>query len=233
MRVPDGVWGLGMIVATAAYAIMGSGVPTRTALIALLVLAWGLRLSLHMWWRARRGLGSPSYELTRADRSPWWRGFARISLPQGVLILVVSTPILAATRGHTPRDLTPLDLLGVLVWGVGFACEVVGDTQLARFKADPANRGAVLRTGLWAYSRHPNLFGEATLWWGVFLIALSTPGGWMTVYSPILMTVALLRVSGVAPQEKKLTAMRPGYSAYVATTPAFVPWFPRKAAGRG
>ncbi len=176
-RVPDGVWGLGMVIATAVYAVMGSGVPARTALIATLVLAWGLRLSVYMWWRACHDLGSPSYELTHADRSSWWRGFARISLPQGVLILVVSTPILAATRGHTPRDLTPVDLLGVLVWGVGFACEVVGDAQLARFKADPANRGAVLRTGLWAYSRHPNLFGEATLWWGFFLIALGTPGG--------------------------------------------------------
>ncbi len=114
------------------------------------------------------------------------------------------------------------------MWGLGFFFEAVGDWQLARFKADPANSGKVMRSGLWAYTRHPNYFGEATLWWGHYLIAAGTADGYWTLFSPILMTVLLLRVSGVVLLERRQVQTKPKYREYIESTSAFLPWFPRK-----
>jgi steroid 5-alpha reductase family enzyme len=127
---------------------------------------------------------------------------------------------------HVFDALTLLDGLAILVWAIGFFFEAVGDLQLARFKADPANRGKVMDTGVWRYTRHPNYFGDATQWWAYYLIALAA-GGWWTIFSPILMTTLLLRVSGVALLEKSLDS-RPGYKEYIESTSAFIPWLPRK-----
>ena len=113
------------------------------------------------------------------------------------------------------------------MFAVGFGFEVVGDYQLERFRAEPSNRGTVLDRGLWRYTRHPNYFGDATMWWGMYAIAASTPGGWLTVLSPALMTWLLMRVSGVTLLEDGLKASKPGYRAYITRTPAFFPWFPR------
>ena len=115
----------------------------------------------------------------------------------------------------------------MLLFAVGFGFEVVGDYQLERFRAEPGNRGTVLDRGLWRYTRHPNYFGDATMWWGMYAIAASTPNGWLTVLSPALMTWLLMRVSGVTLLEEGLKASKPGYRAYIARTPAFFPWFPR------
>ena len=134
---------------------------------------------------------------------------------------------LVAVRASRPTAFTALDGLGIVLFTVGFAFEVVGDYQLARFKADPAHRGEVLDRGLWRYTRHPNYFGDATLWWGLYAIAAATPGGWLTIPAPALMTFLLVRVSGVALLEESLRLSKPGYRAYVARTPAFFPWFPR------
>ncbi len=131
------------------------------------------------------------------------------------------------------RDgLTWLDDLGLVVWGIGFFFEAVGDWQLARFKARPENKGKVLNRGVWRYTRHPNYFGDAAQWWGFFLIAAAASAYW-TVYSPILMTLLLVRVSGVALLEKTLKDTKPGYKEYVESTNAFVPWFPHKPKGSG
>jgi steroid 5-alpha reductase family enzyme len=108
--------------------------------------------------------------------------------------------------------------------------ESVGDWQLARFKADPENRGKVMDRGLWRYTRHPNYFGDALVWWGLFLIAAGPGTGWFTVVSPIIMTVLLVRVSGVALLERSQVRKKPGYRDYIARTSAFVPWFPRNIA---
>ena len=116
---------------------------------------------------------------------------------------------------------------------VGFAFEAVGDLQLTRFRADPSNRGKVLDTGLWHYTRHPNYFGDAVVWWSFFGVALATPGALWTIYSPVLMTFLLLKVSGVGLLEKKLQQTRPEYAEYVAATNAFLPWWPRRDAARG
>ncbi len=118
-------------------------------------------------------------------------------------------------------------ILGALVWGAGFYFESVGDWQLARFKSDPANKGKVMRTGLWRYTRHPNYFGDATVWWGLFIIAAATVSGTWTIFSPIVMTFLLLRVSGVALLERKQAETKPEYREYIESTSAFLPWFPR------
>jgi steroid 5-alpha reductase family enzyme len=114
-----------------------------------------------------------------------------------------------------------------LVWLFGFIFEAGGDWQLARFKGDPANKGKLLTTGLWSYTRHPNYFGDAAQWWGFFLLALAT-GAWWTAFSPAIMTFLLMRVSGVALLEKTLVETKPGYAEYIARTPAFFPWLPKK-----
>jgi steroid 5-alpha reductase family enzyme len=111
---------------------------------------------------------------------------------------------------------------------IGFFFEAVGDWQLARFKANPNSKGMVMDQGLWAYTRHPNYFGETLIWWGIFLITLATPGSWWTIVSPIIITVVLLKMTGVTLMEKTIVHTRPGYSEYIAKTNAFLPWFQKK-----
>ena len=147
---------------------------------------------------------------------------------QALILWIVAAPLLAGQSSGTPDHLTAADFAGSAVWLLGFAFEAVGDAQLAAFRADPANAGKVLSTGLWRFTRHPNYFGDALIWWGLFVIATSVPGGGWTAFSPILMTVLLVRVSGVALLEESLRETRPGYSDYVARTSAFIPWPPRR-----
>jgi len=125
-----------------------------------------------------------------------------------------------------PSSFVLLDLLGTIVWVVGFTFEAVADWQLYRFKSDPANDGKVLDQGLWAYSRHPNYFGESVIWWGLYLIALATPGSWWVIVSPLLITFLLLKVSGVTLLEKTIQESKPEYREYIKSTSAFFPWFP-------
>jgi steroid 5-alpha reductase family enzyme len=134
--------------------------------------------------------------------------------------------LLAAQISAQPNQLTWLDYAALLVWLIGFFFEAVGDWQLVHFKANPANKGKVLQTGVWRYTRHPNYFGDATQWWAYYLIALAA-GGWWTIFSPIIMTTLLMRVSGVTLLEKSLKETKPGYKEYVETTSEFIPWFPR------
>ncbi len=170
-------------------------------------------------------------------RFAWLSAFTVFGL-QGALLLVIAMPLVAATSiagrpaaaGSGAAGLGPFDFAGIGLFLIGFFFEAVGDAQLARFKANPANRGKVCDVGLWRYSRHPNYFGDATLWWGFFLVACAVPGGWRTIGSPLVMTVLLLKVSGVALLERGLTSTKPGYADYIARTSAFVPWFPRHAA---
>ena len=138
---------------------------------------------------------------------------------------LISTPLIAAQTSGFPVILTPLDYIGVLLWLIGMIFESIGDLQLMSFKADPANKGKLLTTGLWKFSRHPNYFGEAALWWGYYLIALVS-GFWWTIFSPILMTYLLFKVSGVAMLERTMK-LKPGYEDYMKKTNAFFPWFPK------
>jgi steroid 5-alpha reductase family enzyme len=225
----DPFWSLLFLIAAIVYlALAEKGSQDRQLLLLALVAIWSLRLSLYLAWR-NRGKGEDfRYRQWREDYGDrwWWRSFFQVFLLQGLLAWIISIPLLAAMAGESPAHLTVLDGLAVVVWLVSFFFEAVGDFQLARFRADPANKGRVLRTGVWRYTRHPNYFGEATQWWGYYLLALAAGGFW-TIYAPLLMTVLLLRVSGVTLLEKTLTRTKPQYQDYIATTSAFVPWFPK------
>jgi steroid 5-alpha reductase family enzyme len=145
---------------------------------------------------------------------------------QGVFLLIVAAPVIFVNGQPEGRPLRWLDFVGVAVWAFGMFWEAVSDYQLLRFKRDPANKGKVMDRGLWRYSRHPNYFGEATLWWGIFVVALSSDHGWISAIGPATLTFLLLRVSGVAMLERKKED-DPKYQAYKARTSAFVPWVPR------
>jgi steroid 5-alpha reductase family enzyme len=167
----------------------------------------------------------------RASRGPSfaWTSLFTVFWLQALILWAVSMTLFQAQRSATPASLTWIDAVGLACFATGLFFESVGDWQLARFKSDPANRGKLLTTGLWRYTRHPNYFGDAMVWWGFFLFALATPGSLWTIYSPMLMTFLLMRVSGVALLEKALAKTKPGYEAYVARTNAFFPWFPRRS----
>jgi len=226
--IVDIFWGTGFVIANWVYfALTPDGFPLRKWLIGILVTIWGLRLSLHI---LRRNWGKPEdfrYQVWRREAGSrwWWLSFFRVFLLQGILMWIISVPLLTAQHGAKPAHLILFDILGVIVWGIGFFFESVGDLQLAHFKADPANKGKVMDRGVWRYTRHPNYFGDSAQWWGYYLIA-AFAGGWWTLFSPILMTLFLLRVSGVALLEKTLEK-RPGYQEYIRKTSAFIPWFPR------
>ncbi|MFN7941729.1 MAG: DUF1295 domain-containing protein [Thermoanaerobaculia bacterium] len=228
--VVDVLWGPGFLLAAAVAARLGAGHPARRALVLALAGLWSLRLALHIF-RRNRGLGE-DYRY-RAMRERHGARFAGVSLftvflLQAALSLWISAPLVAATATGADRPLGVLDFAGAALWGFGFFFEAVGDWQLARFKADPAHRGQVMDRGLWRYTRHPNYFGDAALWWGFYLLACAVPRGAWTILSPIVMTFLLLRVSGVALLEKGLAASKPRYRDYIARTSAFVPWFPRE-----
>jgi steroid 5-alpha reductase family enzyme len=229
--IVDIFWGTGFVVSNWVYfALAPDGFPVRKWLIGILVTIWGLRLSVYILWR-NWGKGEDfRYRQWREEAGPkwWWQSLFKVFLLQGFLMWIISAPLLAAQISPTPDRLAILDLVAVPVWLIGFFFEAVGDLQMARFKADPANRGKVLSSGVWRYTRHPNYFGDATQWWAYYLIAASASGFW-TIFSPILMTVLLLRVSGVTLLEKTLKETKPGYKEYVESTSAFIPWFPRKA----
>lgn len=226
--VADVCWGIGFVSLAWLYVAVSPALTPRSWLVAGLITLWGGRLSLHIF-RRNHGRGEdPRYRAMRAShgRPFWWRSLFVVFWLQGALLWFVALPVLVAIRAPQPAALTVVDLAGLAVFGVGFAFEVVGDHQLARFTLDPANRGQVLDRGLWRYTRHPNYFGDAALWWGVYLVAAATPGGWQLLLSPLLMTLLLLRVSGVTLLEESLTVSKPGYGEYIARTPAFLPWFP-------
>ena len=229
--IVDIFWGPGFVMTNWVYfALTVDGYPARKWLICALVTIWGLRLGLHILLR-NKGKGEDfRYQKWREEAGApwWWRSLFKVFLTQGILMWIISAPLLAAQVSATPARLTLLDSLALAVWAVGFFFEAVGDLQLARFKANPANRGQVMDRGVWRYTRHPNYFGDATQWWGYYLMAASASGGFWTIFSPFIMTALLLRVSGVALLEKTLVETKPKYREYVASTSAFFPWFPRK-----
>jgi len=226
--IVDIFWGEGFAAIAIITFTLTEGYLPRKLLITSLAVIWGLRLAIHIGWR-NHGKGEDfRYQAMRkrnGDR------FALVSLYtvfglQGILMWVISLPLQVAQLSRQPEHLTWLDFLGAALWLIGLSFEAVGDWQLARFKADPGKKGKVMDRGLWAYTRHPNYFGDALLWWGFFLLALST-NAWWTAISPVLMTTLLLRVSGVALLEKTLVKTRPEYRDYVRRTSSFFPLPPR------
>jgi steroid 5-alpha reductase family enzyme len=225
--IVDTWWGPAFVVAAVVYG-MGAGWPPRAVLVAALVAAWALRLAAHIGVRNVGHGEDPRYRAWREQHGArwWWRSLLQVFVLQATIAWIVSWPLAAAMLRPGPPVPSPLDVAGAATALAGLAFEAVADWQLRRFKQDPANRGRVLDRGLWRYSRHPNYFGEAVVWWGLWLIAAGVDGGWITAVSPALMTFLLLRVSGVTLLEKGLET-RPGYAEYVRRTSPFVPW-PRR-----
>ncbi|MER7582597.1 DUF1295 domain-containing protein [Kitasatospora sp. NPDC097691] len=231
-RGVDVAWGLAFTaVALSGYALSdGHGAPGRRLLATVLVTVWGLRLSGHIWWRARGAPEDPRYArmLSRAPEGPARTRYAlrMVYLLQAALVWFVSLPVQAAQ--YVPRPLGTLAWASTALWTFGLFFEAVGDWQLTRFKAAPANHGRIMDRGLWRYTRHPNYFGDACVWWGLFLLAADTPVGWAFVLSPLLMTWLLAFGSGKPMLERQLGAERPGWADYAARTSGFVPLPPRR-----
>lgn len=226
--IVDLFWGCAFVlVAWLGYGY-GAGAAPRALLLTVLVTIWGLRLSLYL---ARRNLGRGEDFRYQAMRRQYGARFPLLSLFivfwfQGIIAWVVSLPLQAVHASPAPLGLTPWDYAGAALWAAGLFFEAIGDAQLARFKADPANRGKVMDQGLWRYTRHPNYFGDAVLWWGFGLFGVAVGASW-TLLGPLLMTFFLRQVSGVTLLERTITQRRPEYASYMARTSAFFPWFPK------
>lgn len=219
------------------YALADGSEP-RKNLILVLVTLWALRITVHL---VRRNWGhgeDPRYTKLRSwvadERAFIWLSLRQVFLLQGIVLWLVSLPVQVGQVYRVPAELGIPAMVGAAVWLLGFVIESVADWQLARFRADPANRGRVLDTGLWRYSRHPNYFGELCVWWGLFLIACDNPWGLMTIIGPIGYTYLIVNVTGQRTLDKKLARDKPGYRDYMENTSGMIPLPPRKArTGRG
>lgn len=223
VSVVDIAWGLGFVlVAWTSYLLYADA--DASLLIPTLVTLWGLRLSGYLAWRNHGKPEDPRYQKMRAH---WGDSFPWISLltvfgAQAVVMWIVSLPVQTVYNGADEGRLW-LRIVGTVVFALGLAFESVGDWQLARFKADANNQGKVLDRGLWRFTRHPNYFGDFLVWWGIFLAAVAQSQQWWTLVGPIVMSVFLMRISGVTLLESSLKKSKPGYQAYIGRTNAFFP----------
>lgn len=226
-NVVDTTWGIAFVAVAATSAVFGSGDLTRRLLLLALVSIWGLRLAWHMLGKSAGKGEDPRYETVLRGDASALNVLRRIFGTQAVAAWFISLPLqVSATLGPTPRALLPVLAAGVALWVVGVLFEAVGDRQLKAFKADPANKGRIMDVGLWAWTRHPNYFGDATVWWGLWLISIA---GWVsltTVLSPVAMTYFLVYATGARLTER-IMADRPGFAEYCSRTAFFVPRPPR------
>jgi steroid 5-alpha reductase family enzyme len=247
VSIVDIFWGMGFVLANGLYFLLGAGDPSRKALLLVLVSLWGLRLTVYLAWR-NVGKGEDfRYQQFRQTYGParyWWISYFQVFLLQGVLMWLIAMPLAAGMQllpdgaatstfelwhsgKHIAQGLQVADYVGMGIWAIGFFFESVGDWQLARFKANPARKGEVMDRGLWRYTRHPNYFGDAAVWWGYGLIAIAAGGYWAAL-GALLITGLIVKVSGVALLERSLKTQKPAYAEYIRKTSAFFPWFPRK-----
>jgi steroid 5-alpha reductase family enzyme len=221
--VADVAWGLGFVLMTWVSFFLSADSGTRGILVGTLVSIWGIRLAWHIH-RRNKGKGEDyRYLAWRNEWVKWFyiRSYFQVYLLQGFFLFLIVSPVLVVNK-NAGNPLGILDFVAVAVWLFGFYFESVGDAQLARFIKDPANKGKLMQSGLWAYSRHPNYFGEVTQWWGIWLFALSLPNGWMSVIGPITITFLILKVSGIPLLEKKMEE-NPDFAEYKRRTSVFIP----------
>ena len=230
VSIVDLFWGFGFVVTTIFYFINTDGNDLRKTIILILVVIWGLRLSGYLTWR-NFGKGEDfryrEFRKKYGEKRYWWVSFFQTFLLQGLLMWLISATLLGAQYAGSEKSPGFLDFAGILLWIIGFTFEAGGDYQLARFKADPSNKGKVLDTGFWKYTRHPNYFGDSAVWWGYGLICLSA-GSYLPILGSVLMTALIIKVSGVALLEKSLKDQKPQYREYIEKTSAFIPWLPKK-----
>ena len=234
VSIVDIYWGPGFSVIAVSSWLQTPDITVHNILLTGLAVLWGGRLGIYLLTRWFQKEGEDArYARMRANRSPNFelKSLWFVFLFQSLVMFVVSFPLQIGIGGSSTDLNWPLALVGIALFLLGFFFETVGDAQLARFRADPSNKGKVMDKGLWAWTRHPNYFGDSAIMWSFYLIALAgAPGAWWTIFAPILMTYFLLRVSGVALMERGLRKSKPKYADYVARTSAFIPLPPKKNA---
>jgi steroid 5-alpha reductase family enzyme len=229
VSIVDLFWGFGFVMTSWFYFLKSGGNESRKIILLVLVTIWGLRLSVYL---ALRNIGKGEdfryreFRKKYGENRYWWISFFQTFLLQGVLMWLISAPLLGAQYYGQNNPLGIVDFIGVGFWIIGFCFESGGDFQLARFKSDISNKGKVLNTGFWKYTRHPNYFGDSSVWWAYGLISLAA-GSYFPTLGSFLMTALIIKVSGVALLEKSLIAQKPQYKEYIEKTSAFLPWFPK------
>ncbi|MHB8127553.1 MAG: DUF1295 domain-containing protein [Mobilitalea sp.] len=221
-------WGIGFVIVAWFVLLRDPQILLGQFILTLLITLWGLRL---FYYIAIRNFGKKEdfrYAVMRKAWGKWVipRAFLQVYLLQGVFLYVISLSVILVSRESSRTDL-PLLILGIIVWLVGFYFEAVGDYQLKVFISKPENKGKIMMTGLWRYTRHPNYFGEATMWWGIYLLAFSSGASLLALLSPITITLLLVFVSGIPLLEKSMKK-KPGFDEYARRTNIFLPWFPKK-----
>ena len=229
--IVDSFWSLMILVAGLCFLVLTDTIITdRHGVVMLLLTVWALRLAVHITWRNWGQEEDIRYQTIRNNNQPNFdlKSLYIVFLLQAFLAVVVALPLMSVFS--TDSDINDLDYIALTLWFTGMFFETVGDQQLARFKSSSSNQNKVLNSGLWRYTRHPNYFGEFCIWWAFFLFAVAS-GYWWSILSPLLMTILLLKVSGVSLLESTISERRPQYGSYCKTTNAFFPWFPKKFLG--
>jgi steroid 5-alpha reductase family enzyme len=229
VSIVDPFWGVGFVLVAWIAWSLNAPAELRVLLLVGMTTVWGVRLSAFLLWRNWGHGEDRRYAAMRAHHASrfWWVSLGSVFLLQGTILWFVSLPIQVAASANSPAPFGWLDAAGIVIWATGLFFEAVGDWQLARFKADPKNAGRVMDRGLWRYTRHPNYFGDFCIWWGLYLIATAGGAGW-TLGSPLLMSLLLLKISGVTLLEKTIHDRRPDYAAYQARTNSFLPGPPKR-----
>jgi len=229
VSIVDLFWGTGFIILNGWYFLASQVSTSRQIILLVMVTIWGLRLSLYL---AVRNIGKGEdfryreFRKKYGEKNYWWISFFQTFLLQGVLMWLISSTLWGANQNLNKNGLNIIDYLALLVWIIGFAFETGGDYQLAKFKSNIANKGKILSSGFWRYTRHPNYFGDAAVWWGYGLLCIAAGQYWY-LWGSILMTLLIIKVSGVALLEKTLKVQKPQYMDYIQKTNAFIPWFPK------
>lgn len=223
VSIVDSLWSLFFLLAAVIFASTADFVGSRGLLLLGLVAIWSIRLSAYITLRNHGKPEDYRYQAIRANNDPgfWFKSWYIVFGLQAVLAWIICLPLLPAIENTVP--LNWLDVVALLLFSAGFVFEAGGDYQLARFRSDISNQGKVLDSGLWRFTRHPNYFGDFCIWWAFYLFAIAAHGPWWTIVAPALMSLLLLKVSGVAMLEKTITQRRPEYERYIATTNAFFP----------
>jgi len=231
VSIVDLFWGLGFVLTAGFYFFKTEGSDLRKIILIHLVSIWGIRLSVYLAWR-NIGKGEDfryrQFRKNYGEKRYWWISFFQTFLLQGILMWLISAPLLGAQYYGQNKPLSVIDVIGILLWITGFFFETVGDYQLAQFKADAGNKGKVMDKGLWHYTRHPNYFGDSAVWWGYGILCLAS-GSYFPLLGSLLMTALIIKVSGVSLLEKSLKEQKPQYKDYIEKTSAFLPWFPKQS----
>lgn len=230
VSIVDVFWSIGFVVVNAFYIFMTGELNARKVLVLTLVSIWGLRLAIYL---AYRNIGKGEdfrYQEFRkyyGTERYWWISFFQTFLLQGGLIMIISLPLLGISSSASSGDLNMIDYFGIVVWLIGFVFEAGGDFQLMNFKKNIENKGKVLNTGFWKYTRHPNYFGDSAVWWAYAIFSIAAGSYWQIIGS-IIMTVLIIKISGVSLLEKTLKDTKPQYRDYIKKTNSFIPWLPKK-----